>query len=353
MSLLLHDSDKYKNYPFKRNNINNIIYKYNENNELRLTLKKSNDLNSIDSNENKFDIRQLYNSYNNDNFNFEQYRSDIFLTPKQNRIINLNEDDKRENNYIFKSNEHKVFKPLQISENIMKILYNSDDEISLDEQKIIYNKFKNKFPYFRNKLNNQLKFPPFNSEKPYKYKNLEKKILSPLKVQNLRLSKSINKSEFDQLLKTVNKLRTLRDKVKINKNILSEENILKEIKKESAEVTPKNDFPKKKFILNSYDMFYYNAKKWKQNGIRIKNRKDKIHFKEINMQINETIKQMKNKVISLNQELSKLEDVRNKMKSQNKLIAIKSKSFRDFKSYFFSHEEPRKKYIKQASKIIV
>ena len=39
LSLLLHDSFKYKNYSFKRNNINNIIYKYN-NNELRLTFKK-------------------------------------------------------------------------------------------------------------------------------------------------------------------------------------------------------------------------------------------------------------------------------------------------------------------------
>ena len=51
---------------------------------------------------------------------------------------------------------------------------------------------------------------------------------------------------------------------------------------------------------------------------------------------------MKNKVIILNQEIFKLEDVRNKMKSQNKLVAVKSKSFRNFKSHFLINEEKKK-----------
>ena len=59
---------------------------------------------------------------------------------------------------------------------------------------------------------------------------------------------------------------------------------------------------------------------------------------------------MKNKVILLNEEIVKLEEVKNKMKSHKKLIAVKSKTFKNFKSQFLSSED-RKKFVRQNSKI--
>ena len=105
----------------------------------------------------------------------------------------------------------------------------------------------------------------------------------------------------------------------------------------------------KKNILSPHEIFYYDAKKWKKTGNSHKTIKNDLHFNQINKQIDETIKEMKNKCLVLNQEIFKLEEIRNKMKSQNKLMAVKSKSFINYKSQFMSNDEKRK-FIRQKSK---
>jgi len=332
LSLLLHDSFKYKNYSFKRNNINNIIYKYN-NNELRLTFKKG---------------RKNNNDNTNSYYNDENFKSNLILTPNISKINLIEDEVKNNKNEINDLNNNKNCNFLEVSDDVRKILYNNNnEEISLNEQRKIYNKFKNKYPYFRNKLINQLNCPLFNSEKINKYKHLDERIIFKNPKLKIRLIK--NNSPLEQLLKTANELRNLRDKHKINKKSLSEDNLLKEIKKESIYTPPHKEI-KKKLILSPHELFYYDAKKWKNNRNTKKDGKDEKYFKNIDKQIDDTIKEMKNKVILLNEEIVKLEEVKNKMKSHKKLIAVKSKTFKNFKSQFLSSED-RKKFVRQNSKI--
>ena len=359
LSLLLHDSYKYKNYPFKRNNINKIEYKY-ENNGFRLTFKEPlkknfSDLSAINSqyfdsnnSQNEIKLNEHFNSYSNNDFISENDKSNLLLTPNYNKVFNKSIDNGEE---IKNNNEnienHNFFK---MSDNIRKILYNNDKDISLIEQKKIYSKFKNKFPYFRNKLNNQLNFPPFNSDIQNSSSNLIERIYPKSPKAKIKLSKRNKNLELDNLLKTVNELRNLRDKVKIDKNILSEQNIIKEIIKETIAETPIKKL-KKKIVLSPYELFYYDPKKWKKGWTNKRDMKKEIHFNEINKQIDDIIKEMKNKIITLNQEIFKLEDIRNKMKSQNKLMAVKSKSFRNFQSHFKTNEFVRKVQKKASFKI--
>ena len=354
LSLLLHDSFKYKDYYFKRNNINKIIYKYNENNELRLILNEF----LSKSNNNIFHKKEIKNKNNCDDYNNEKYilediRSDLILTPIQSKN-NLLEDEKmNKKNEQTDFNSNIIHKKKQhffgISNDIIKILYNNEDKISLSEQKNIYNRFKKKYPYFRHKLNKQLNIQNFNSEKRIKYSNLGQKFFVKNHKLNMNLMKNDNLS-LENLLKTANELRILRDKIKINKSILSEENILKEIKKESISTSPITKI-KKKLILMPYEMFYYDTKKWKKIKNSKKDGKDEKYFNKIDKEIDDTINEMKNKVINLNQEISKLEETKNKMKSQRKLVAVKSKSFMNFKSQFSSQDVKIKtKFHRQNSK---
>ena len=133
-----------------------------------------------------------------------------------------------------------------------------------------------------------------------------------------------------------------------NKKVKYKDNLLGQINKESS--TGKNSIRiKKKIILPPYEMFNYNSKKWKQKEILKKNNNNNINFGEIDKKIINKINEMKNKVIVLNQEIFKLEEVRNKMKSQKKLKAVKSNSFRNFKN-LFSNKIEHKKETKKLSK---
>ena len=360
LSLLLPDSFKYKNYPYKRKHINNIEYKFNENNELRLTFVKpsyknnSENINykSIESyilndNYSRNEIKvEINNNGNNEVIN-EDYKSNMLLTPNNNNIKYLFGDEEiKERNNLSDFQNTKTFNCFKLTENVKNILYNNNNEdISLDEQRKIYNKFKKKFPYFRNKLNAHLSIPHFNSEKiENRYINLKQH-----KNPKIRLTKYNKKLSLDQLISTANELRTLRDKTKLNKKFLSEDNILKTIKKEISFSLNLTKYPQKKNILSPHELFYYDAKKWKNNRISHKTNKNDLHFNQINKEIDETIKEMKKKITNLNQELLKIEDIKNKMKSQNKLMAVRSKSFMNYKSHFLLNEE-RKKYFKRNSK---
>ena len=329
----------------------------NENNELRLTFVKPSDKNISENNSkslnshilkdnyNRNEIKiEINNNYNNNSIN-EDYKSNMLLTPNNNSInYSFGKEEIKERNNIsdFKNKNTSNF--FKLTENVKNILYNNNEDISLNEQRKIYNKFKKRFPFFRNKLNDQLSLPHFNSEKIERYINLKQNKNPKIRLTN---NKNLN---LDQLISTANELRTLRDKSKLNKNFLSENNLLKTIRKETKSffLIPTKKSPKKN-ILSPHEIFYYDAKKWKKTGNSHKTKNNDLHFNQINKQIDETIKEMKNKCLVLNQEIFKLEEIRNKMKSQNKLMAVKSKSFINYKSQFMSNDEKRK-FIRQKSK---
>ena len=328
LSLLLYDSPKYKNYPIKRKNIDNIEFKYNENNELRLTLRKYQkkefpQINpNIQSQDNK--SNKCYDSYRNiDSINDDNYNSNKLLTPNRNEL--LIEEEKIYNKGNF----------LRLNDEVKNILFNSDDQIPISKQKEIYEKFKKKFHHYKKLLKCQLYLPLINSERPNKISKFQKFISITPKSNNY-LKKKINYDNKEKVLKTANELGNLMDKNDTNKKILYKDNILGQINKLNKELSKCKSLIKikKKVILPPYEMFNYNSKKWKKEEISKNNKNKNINFDQIDKKIIEKINEMKNKVIVLNQEIFKLEDVRKKMKSQKKLKAVKSKSFRSFESLF-------------------
>jgi hypothetical protein len=342
LSLLLYDSPKYKNYPIKRKNIDNIEFKYNENNELRLTLRKYQkkefpQINpNIQSQDNK--SNKCYDSYRNiDSVNDDNYNSNKLLTPNRNEL--LIEEEKIYNKGNF----------LRLNDEVKNILFNSDDQIPISKQKEIYEKFKKKFSHYKQILNSQLSLPLLNSERPNKMAKCQKffsKTSKTPKANNFR--QKLNYYNIEQILKTANELGNLMNKNDTNKKLTYKDNLLGQINKEPS--AGKSIIRiKKKIILPSYEMFNYNSKKWKQQEISKKNNNSNINFVEIDKKINDKINEMKNKVIVLNQEIFKLEEVRNKMKSQKKLKAVKSNSFRNFKS-LFSNKLEQIKATKKLSK---
>ena len=249
------------------------------------------------------------------------------MTPNRNEL--LKEEEK-----IFEKNLNKGYF-LKLNDEVKSILYNSDEEIPISKQKEIYEKFKKKFPHYKQLLNSQLYLPLLNSERLNKISKYQKFISITPKSNNY-LKKKINYDNKEKVLKTANELENLMDKNDSNKKLLYKDNLLGHINKLNKELsTYKNLIKiKKKVILPPYEMFNYNSKKWKKEEISKNNNNKKINFEQIDKKITEKIKEMKNKVIVLNQEIFKLEEVRSKMKSQKMLKAVKSKSFRSFESLF-------------------
>ena len=249
------------------------------------------------------------------------------MTPNRNDL--LKEEEK-----IFEKNSNKRYF-LKLNDEVKTILYNSDEEIPISKQKEIYEKFKKKFPHYKKLLNSQLYLPLINSERTNKISKFHKFISITPKSNNY-LKKIINYDNKEKVLKTANELENLMDKKDTNKKLLYKDNILGQINKLNKELSKCKSLIKikKKVILPPYEMFNYNSKKWKKEEISKNNKNKNINFDQIDKKIIEKINEMKNKVIVLNQEIFKLEEVRNKMKSQKKLRAIKSKSFRSFESLF-------------------
>jgi len=251
------------------------------------------------------------------------------LTPNRNEL--LIEEEK-----ILEKNCNKE-NFLRLNDEVKSLLYNNDDQLPISKQKEIYEKFKKKFPHYKKLLNSQLYLPLLNSERPNKITKYQRYFYKTPKTNNY-LKKKINYNNIDQILKTSNELGNIIDKNDINKKLLYKDNLLGQINKESSARKSLIKI-KKKVILPPYELFNYNSKKWKQKEISKKSNNSNINFEQIDKKIIDKIKEMKNKVIILNQEIFKLEEVRNKMKSQKKLKAVKSKSFRNFKSFFSSKVE--------------
>ena len=140
----------------------------------------------------------------------ENYKPISVLTPNNSCRIGVifEDEEKNDGNNNFPNFRNKN----RLTNSVQNILYNSNDFTPINEQKKIYNKFKNKFPFYRNKLNNQLNYPPFNSENEARFINLNQQFFKREKRPKIRLTNNQKKYDLDELLQTANGLRTLRDK---------------------------------------------------------------------------------------------------------------------------------------------
>ena len=219
LSLLLHDSFNYKDYAIKRKNLNKTIYKDIGNNKLRLTFKK-------------FPSKLIKN---NNGININKNRS-------RNIITNDLDEIREKNNSIndIDNDTNNIFKTFVINNDIKEILYNNEEKISLNKEKNIYNKFKNKFLYYKPKLMAQLSSPFFT---PIVQANNNKKIsYKSTSFNNSLLNKSQQShtsiyNDINNLFKTCNSLKALRDKKKLDNDILNNKQKLceeiREIQKEN------------------------------------------------------------------------------------------------------------------------
>ena len=279
MSLILHDSVSYKDYSFKRINLNKTIYKNIGNYRMRLTFKK-----------------------------FPKNKSQS----KTDLSNNLNEIQK---NY---SNNFEDIKTFNANTNISALLYkNNKEKISFNAEKKIFNELKQKFLYYKPKLISQLNSPAFSSLKPpYLKKRI---ILSKIRLKNKNSSLNKNQSSsnlnpdnknMNNIFQQCNSLKALRDKKILDKEVLNNKKIFYEkIKEELNPIKIKKT--RKNNLMSSIDLFYYDPKKWnKYKNDKIKN-KDKGIFDYLDKQFNENITFLKNRNEMYKDKLMKLNDFKN------------------------------------------
>ena len=300
MSLILYDSINYKDYAKKRNNLNKTIYKDIGNNKLRLTFKKF-PINLIKT-PIKNDLNKDNNKYKN-----EKSRNILFLTPS-NKLYQNKFSETKEKNNIFNEN-------ITIKNEIKEILYNDQEKISIQEEKRIYNKIKPNFPYLKAKLIKQLKSPIFtpltvnefskiNLIKTPKISQIQNQNNSLL-LQNKTKSTFFSNINIHNIFNTCNSLKVLRDKEKLNKEILSNKQEL--YKKIKEELNPVKELKrKKKIYLSQYEVFHYNTKKWNQIRKEKEFNKDIHEFNNINRIFNGSIDDMKQKVKNLKEMKNKI-----------------------------------------------
>ena len=117
---------------------------------------------------------------------------------------------------------------------------------------------------------------------------------------------------MNNIFKSCNSLKALRDKEKLNENILkNKEKFCEEIKEELIPI--KNKKNKKKFFLADYDFFYYDKKKWKNKDENIKN--DNDIFIQMNKLLNDNIADIQYRNKFYKEKLLKLEDKNNYMRN--------------------------------------
>ena len=301
LSLLLYDSTNYKDYPIKRKNLNKTIFKDIGGNKMRLTFKK-------------FPIK--LDKTNNSNNNYSRNLTKI--CPKK---LNLSGDlseikEKRIN--LSNNNFHNT---LIISDDIKEILYNNEEKNSLEEQKTIYDKLKNKFSYYKPKFMSKLNPQFFETKIKCDPKNLN--------LKNISLSNSLLKKyqpeiqtssdiDINNLLKTCNSLKTLRDKKKLNIDLLNNKQQLYEKIKEELFIFNEKKIIRKRVFMSNVDFFYYNAKKWNKLSEKNKANKEREElnnlFSSVNKAFNKSIKNFKNKSNYYSNKLLKLSDIFNKRK---------------------------------------
>ena len=244
-------------------------------------------------------------------------------------------DEIREkNNSIDNTNDNNIYNTFMINSDIKEILHNNEEKkIPLQEQKDIYNKFKSKFLYYKPKLISQLNSPIYtpivqlNSNKKISYKTTS--------FNNSLLNKSQTQSQdsiytdISNLLKTCNSLKALRDKKKLDKDIINnKQKFLGKIKEELFRKN-KDKIIKKKIFMSQYDFFYYDAKKWSKFKYKDNNNRKVKNFNNLNNNVNkvfnENFQNMKGKNNLYSDKLLKL----NNLKKNRNYSQVEIKEYSD------------------------
>ena len=276
-SLLLYRCRKTKNYPFKRKNIKKTIYKYDENNDLYITLPK---FKSVDKNMKEKSKTIEYLPKNRKNY---------FITDKD-------ELSEKEEKY-FDDLRLKINNGIENNNLNFNTISNNDEyeeEINSKEKRL-YNILKTRYPYDINKNS--------SSSLPKIIGNNRKEIILRKRIMDIDpiLGEKINQ----------NKVNTLTKNQNLNMFFLSELEVFNSLDKINSKkkilVKYKNHSLKKNKVLLK-DLFHYDKNKWAKIS-QIKN------YNENEAKINEYNEKNNEKLFSFKNNLNKLEE--EKIKTEN------------------------------------
>ena len=275
LSILLYNSKNKTDYPQKRNNLKKTIYKYDDNNELTLTLPK------------------LRNKKENKNFmnnNFKDYTKTETTEYTNNKMTNnpFQRQYTEENNIL--------------DESIKEILYDNEekDKIEEDKGKILYDQLKTRYNMFEFDENGENKN---NSKSLPKIKKNKKQIPSEYKL----IATPQQISQFDYNLGksfTNGNLRYLTRQQKEKLAYIAELNLFNSIDrlKEKTDIIKeiKTGSQNKKTILMPIDFFKYDAAKWKKISNERNKNLNNIAIHELNDKNREKLNSMRDYINKLN-----------------------------------------------------
>ena len=278
LSILLYNSKNKTDYPQKRNNLKKTVYKYDDKNELYLTLPK---LRSKNANANAI----------NNNFN-------AYLKTETTEYTN----DKITNNQFTKqySEEDDI-----LDQNIKEILYDNENGDEEDEEKgkLLYDRLKTKYDIFENEENNDTQRNYKSLPKINKNKKNKKQIPSEYKL--IATPQQISEFDYNLGKSFINgNLRYLTRQQKEKLAYIAELNLFNSIErlKEKNNIIKeiKTGSQNRKTILMPIDFFKYDAVKWK----KISNEKNKnlnnIAIHELNDKNREKLNGMREYINKLN-----------------------------------------------------
>ena len=277
-SLLLYTCRKTKNYPFKRRHIKRTIYKYDENNDLYITLPKFKSVDKTNMKEKSKTIETLPKDKKN------YFITDkVELTDKEEKYY----DDLREkiNDGIEKNN---------LNFNTISNNDEYDEEISAKEKRL-YNILKTKYP--SNNFNSVYNPLPKIIDNNRKEMILQRRIMDIDPI----LGNKINQ----------NKVNTLTKNQQLNLFYLSELEIFNSLDKINSKkdilVKNKNkSFKKNKVLLN--DLFNYDKNKWAKISQLRNYNENEAKIIEYNEKNNEKLNNFKNNLEKLEAEKVKTEN---------------------------------------------
>ena len=275
LSILLYNSKNKTDYPQKRNNLKKTIYKYDDNNELTLTLPK------------------LRNKKENKNFmnnNFKDYTKTETTEYTNNKMTNnpFQRQYTEENNIL--------------DESIKEILYDNEekDKIEEDKGKILYDQLKTRYNMFEFDENGGNKN---NSKSLPKIKKNKKQIPSEYKL----IATPQQISQFDYNLGksfTNGNLRYLTRQQKEKLAYIAELNLFNSMDrlKEKTDIIKeiKNGNQSKKPILMPIDFFKYDDQKWRKYSLEKNKNINNIAIHELNNENREKLNKMRDYVNKLN-----------------------------------------------------
>ena len=277
LSVLLYNSKNKTDYSQKRNNLKKTIYKYDDNNELCLTLPKL---------RNKKEKR---NFMNNNFYNFKGYAKTETTEYTNNKITN----NPFQGQY---SEENNI-----LNESIKEILYDNEikDKKEEDKGKILYDQLKTRYNMFTfdendGNIKNSKSLPKIKKKKqiPSEYKL----IATPQQI-----------SQFDYNLGksfTNGNLRFLTRQQKEKLAYIAELNLFNSMDrlKEKTDIIKeiKTGNQSRKPILMPKDFFKYDDEKWRKYSQEKNKNVNNIAIHELNNDNKEKLNKMRDYVNKLN-----------------------------------------------------